>query len=805
MKLRIFLFIGLLVLGLLPLLLLAGLLVPGTLRELDQIAVSNSREVAAHWTSGFDDRLMRRKETARFLALQPGVRELLGETTVGLRPDLLQTQERLVGMVRRWFRGPADILAIRIIDPAWRVRLSLVHTSDGFARGPTADAVASDSAAARRATTATDGTAVVVWKRSGDAGASVVLRVFAAILKPDGQPAGFVVLDADVNDLLAGAAGVILADRAGQPLTFALNRGPTPTPGSGEHLSLAAVVTSELATAELKPLVSQAGGRGAIAWAPLRLDEDPSNALWIGVPSDQSEGERWLAAFRWQAIAIVLLVVIGTAGCAYWSAGTLDQYKYDLLLALGRMARGETSARLPWRWPSELRELATELATIGEGFHQSSHARQVSEWQIFQEKSWTDSTLGSIADGVIRVDDHERVMFANAEARRLLALDDVSGVNATAGGSGVNATALPLTLTGRLPLVYGEPPGVAMDALAECRKLDRTVRFAGDVRLIKSNSAAISVEVPVEVVVSPVHDSTGVTDGFVLMIRDVTVEYGLTQLLSYRNRHDAQNKGHNQVHVAAESDHEEVQRRSGAKAWAQRVVQAIEQDQFVLYRQVVQPLTEQSDDLLVEILVRMRDQDGQMILPGEFIAAAERYNQMRNLDRWVVERTICALAEPIRSHWQAAINLSAQSVADENMAGFILDRVAAARISPRRLCFEIPETAVIASPALALKFMSVLSAQGCRFTVDDFGSGLSSFGYPSTLPVECLKIDGLFVRDIVGDRTNRAIVEAMIRAAHAMSLKVIAKHVESIAICEEMVALGADYVQGYAIGMSEPV
>lgn len=270
----------------------------------------------------------------------------------------------------------------------------------------------------------------------------------------------------------------------------------------------------------------------------------------------------------------------------------------------------------------------------------------------------------------------------------------------------------------------------------------------------------------------------------------------------------AKDGGRNRVHVY-QADDQQLMERRGEMQWTQRLRQALDGD---LLRLFVQPIVRAAGDdgsQRYEVLVRMQGEDGSIIPPGAFMPAAERYDLAPAVDRWVVGNFLAWVGDlrrrPGASLGQYSINLSATSLGEESFLEFVLSAIERHRIPAHCLCFEITETAAIANLSRAMTFMNRLKAVGCSFALDDFGSGLSSFGYLKTLPVDYLKIDGSFVRDIDQDPIARAMVASINNIGHEMGLSTVAEFVESAAILECLQEIGVDYVQGYHLGRPGPL
>lgn len=262
----------------------------------------------------------------------------------------------------------------------------------------------------------------------------------------------------------------------------------------------------------------------------------------------------------------------------------------------------------------------------------------------------------------------------------------------------------------------------------------------------------------------------------------------------------AKDKGRNRIHVHYENDKELVQRQS-EMLWVNRIQYAIDEDSFRLYAQAIEPLTSDSNKHY-ELLLRMIDEHDNVISPGAFLPAAERYHLIVKVDRWVVKNAFSLIvrnAAFLRNINFVSINLSGQSLTDESFLDFIIEQLQTLGVNSHKICFEITETAAISNLELAGKFINKLKKFGCRFALDDFGSGLSSFGYLKNLKVDYLKIDGIFVKDIASDPIDHAMVKAINEIGQTMGMKTIAEFVETEQIKSILKQMGVDYVQGYAI------
>ena len=269
----------------------------------------------------------------------------------------------------------------------------------------------------------------------------------------------------------------------------------------------------------------------------------------------------------------------------------------------------------------------------------------------------------------------------------------------------------------------------------------------------------------------------------------------------------AKERGRDAIQVY-ERDDLELTRRRGEMDWVSRIDGALHGGRFQLWRQPIRSLNGASNGKVhhYELLLRLIDLDGSIVLPGAFLPAAERYDRMRDIDRWVIDQSLRYVGEHCESGDQFhAINLSGGSMSDVGLREFVSDRISAYGVDPRSICFEVTETVAIGNFTAAADFMRSLRDIGCRFALDDFGSGLSSFAYLKSLPVDFIKIDGRFIRNLRTDHMDRAIVEAIHRVAHVADLQTIAEFVEDAAVVDVLRSIGVDFAQGYGIGRPEPL
>jgi diguanylate cyclase (GGDEF)-like protein/PAS domain S-box-containing protein len=269
----------------------------------------------------------------------------------------------------------------------------------------------------------------------------------------------------------------------------------------------------------------------------------------------------------------------------------------------------------------------------------------------------------------------------------------------------------------------------------------------------------------------------------------------------------AKEAGRNRVYSFQENDIDLMRRRREMQ-WAARINNALEEGRFELFRQTILPLQKPEAGLHYELLLRMRDEQGKIVSPDQFIAAAERYAITPNIDRWVIEnalRWLVSEADEREKLAMCSINLSGQSLGDDKFLPFVIEQFHRSGIDASKICFEITETAAIASFSQANRFIQALKELGCMFALDDFGTGLSSFGYLKHFPVDFLKIDGSFVKEILHDPIDREMVRSINEIGHLTGKKTIAEFAENQEIIEMLRGIGVDYAQGYGIATPQRV
>ncbi len=324
----------------------------------------------------------------------------------------------------------------------------------------------------------------------------------------------------------------------------------------------------------------------------------------------------------------------------------------------------------------------------------------------------------------------------------------------------------------------------AMDVAESIRNAIEAYRFAW-----QDAFAAVRVSIGVVMVTSE--------------LRDVATLMSSADVACY----SAKDQGRNQVHLYRGSDatvrHEEMK-------WVSRITSAVEDERLELFYQPIIGINDRHNTVRghYELLLRMRDENGSLVSPDQFIPAAERYNLMSTLDRWVIHKALSELADrsgDVDARYTLAINLSGTSLSEDRFLDFVVDELGKRKLPQGAICFEITETAAISNLSRVVHFMQALKRLGCKFSLDDFGSGLSSFTYLKNLPVDYLKIDGQFVSNVVDDSVDESMVKAISEVGHAMGIETIAERVETKQVLQKLGTLGVEFAQGYYIARPSSV
>ncbi len=289
-----------------------------------------------------------------------------------------------------------------------------------------------------------------------------------------------------------------------------------------------------------------------------------------------------------------------------------------------------------------------------------------------------------------------------------------------------------------------------------------------------------------------------------------STDHSLAEIMTHADAacYIAKDNGKNRVHVYQATDHDFLQYHDEIR-WLQKINEALDKNSFELYCQAIVPINDEVEELKYEVLLRLQD-DGELMLPGCFLPASEHYNLMPEIDRWVLKTFVTLLEDNGVEHFRDKkhvfnINISGQSICSEGFFEFIVDLFESSSVGLELINFEITETAAIHNYHVAINLISRLQKRGCAFALDDFGSGLSSFRYLKELPVDYLKIDGYFIRNIESSNVNQSIVDAISSVARALNLKTIAEFVETKEAWQTLKKYKIDYMQGSAIEMPLPL
>ncbi|MFT5657530.1 MAG: EAL domain-containing protein (putative c-di-GMP-specific phosphodiesterase class I), partial [Gammaproteobacteria bacterium] len=263
----------------------------------------------------------------------------------------------------------------------------------------------------------------------------------------------------------------------------------------------------------------------------------------------------------------------------------------------------------------------------------------------------------------------------------------------------------------------------------------------------------------------------------------------------------AKQNGGSQYHSIEENDQKVIAQQE-SRDWVSGIMKGLTEDSFKLYVQPIVPLDEAHNERHYEVLIRYQAEDGSIVSPNHFLPTAERYNLIEKIDRWVVNKTLEWLQANKASVDDTlfSINLSGRSIGSRTFHKFLQNRLEQSDVDTTSLCFEITETSVVDNIERSVEFINAIKKLGAKFSLDDFGTGLSSFSYLKQFPVDYLKIDGEFIRDIIEDDTSFVFVRSMSEVGHCLEMKVIAEYVESSDMFDKLRAANIDFIQGYTVG-----
>ncbi len=436
--------------------------------------------------------------------------------------------------------------------------------------------------------------------------------------------------------------------------------------------------------------------------------------------------------------------------------------------------------------------------------------RDVSATRRMEKRALWDATHDSLTGLVNRREFEARVEAALARARAAapggvvcyLDLDQFKLVNDTCGHTAGDALLRQvggvlqnrLRRSDTLARLGGDEFGVLLE---DC-PLDRAERIAADLlaairefRFVWEGKAF----------------SVGASIGMIALGRDVGSRADVLAAVDAAC-YAAKEQGRGRICVYRSSD-ADIARRRSEMGWAARLSRAIEDNRLTLYYQPYKPLGPHSaPGEHMEVLLRLIDEDGNLVAPGTFLPAAERYNLMPAIDRWVIGHVFARYHELVRrfgAPLTCAINLSGTTLGDEGIFDYIRAQASAHAVPPGGICFEITETAAINNMRVATQFMAAVKGLGFSFALDDFGVGTSSLAYLKTLPVDFLKIDGSFVRNIASDPIDRTMTETINRVGHLMGLQTVGEYAADAEIVAALREIGVDFAQGYGVAPPAPL
>lgn len=520
---------------------------------------------------------------------------------------------------------------------------------------------------------------------------------------------------------------------------------------------------------------------------------------------------------RLNSVLLLLLIafVVLTGGLLEWQ---VRRRLHKLSQAAKRLASGDYEAALPHQSSDEIGELTSAFHSMRQGldaYHRQlkgeidNHRRTAEALEVEKQRVSYQATHDPLTGLINRSEFEHRLSEALHQANLddshhvllYMDLDQFKIVNDTCGHAAGDALLQQLQLSLKdhirqndtLARLGGDEFGVL---LKNCN-LENALKVAETLRRTIQNFDFVWQEKSFRV---------GVSIGAVSVDRH---SGGISGLLSDADSacYLAKERGRNRVQLYKDTD-KELAHQHGEMLWVTRLNEALNKDKFELFCQpIVAVYPSGSKQYHFEILIRLREQEDQLIPPGAFIPAAERYNLNTQLDQWVIDHTFDYLQQQhqTKNKFRFSINLSGKSLGDTALLEHIVNRLRNGDVDGDDICFEITESAAVMSLSTARLFMESLQVFGCRFSLDDFGRGMSSFSYLKNLPVNYIKIDGSFIREIIIDPVSRAMVNAINQIAHTMQLQTIAEYVENQPILEELQRMKIDYAQGYHICKPFPI
>ena len=609
---------------------------------------------------------------------------------------------------------------------------------------------------------------------------------------------------------ISDTAGVVLAHSGDSEFGHILARKPDAiTLGVLEYPDLvyfsAPIIQSELRLDDIT--VQNSAIRGAEA-------QQPKDKIigWVGVTMNKSATiERRNEMLRTGG-AIAALSLLITAILAIRMSGGITKPIRTIVAAVEKISRGDLSAHIDWKPGGELESLARGINTMTMSL-KTAHENLQEKIDAATEQIGYQASHDMLTGLINRREFEARLERALQSAREhgqvhalcFLDLDQFKIVNDTCGHNAGDELLRQ----------------IAHQLRQRIRERDTLARIGGDEFTVLLENCHLDDAYEVA---SQLREAV---QNFRYAWQDksftIGASIGLAVINSYSESvanalsqadaacYTAKDLGRNRVYIYSEDD-EVRSSRIGAMEWVTHINRAFEENRFALFCQSIVALGDAREDRCrrCEILLRMHGEKGEIILPMAFIPAAERYNQMQLIDRWVVRESLMILRRlqserPGGLRTVFSINLSGSSLGDEKFAQFLHEQLAYYAVPPGDLCFEITETAAITNLAQATNLMLQFRKLGCKFVLDDFGAGLSSFSYLKHLPVDGIKIDGAFVKGIASNAIDYSMVQAINNIGHVMGLQTTAEFVEDSAIMRKLVEARVDFAQGNGIQRPVPV